>query len=115
MQSRFSGGASRSSCCEGTSLARLPSGPGAGLRSPPHGEHADQYLAHRYGDLEIGACNTELRISQTDLANMLGVSRQTVGKELVRLKDEGILGGNDRYRLITLLDIPGLMRIAKED
>ena len=72
-------------------------------------------VAQRDGYLEMGACNTELHISQTDLANMLGVSRQTINRELGRLKDEGILGGNDRYRLIKLMDIPELMRIAKED
>lgn len=72
-------------------------------------------LAHRYGDLEFGAPSTELRISQTDLANMLGVSRQTTSKELARLKDEGILGCGDGYRLIRLLDLPGLLRITQED
>jgi hypothetical protein len=33
---------------------------------------------------------------------------------LARLKDEGIVGGNDGYRLITLLGVSALLRIAEE-
>lgn len=72
-------------------------------------------MVYRYGDERGGACETELRISQTDLANMLGVSRQTVGKELAQLKEEGVLGCNEGYRLITVVDLPKLHRIAAED
>ncbi|MFT3818977.1 MAG: Crp/Fnr family transcriptional regulator [Rubrivivax sp.] len=73
-------------------------------------------LAHRYGD--IGArghpSDTELRITQADLANMLGVSRQTVAGELKRLKDEGVVGSRAGYRLIILRDMAALLRIAQE-
>ncbi len=72
-------------------------------------------LAHGYSAEETSACDTELRLSQTELADMLGVSRQTVSKELEGLKDEGLLGWSDGYRLISLQDIPGLLRIAEND
>ena len=73
-------------------------------------------LAHRYGDISTRGhpSDTELRITQADLANMLGVSRQTVAGELKRLKDEGVIGGRAGYRLIVLLDMAALLRIAQE-
>lgn len=72
-------------------------------------------MVYRYGDESGSPHDTELRISQTDLANMLGVSRQTIGKELAQLKDEGVLGCNEGYRLITVVDLPKLHRITAED
>ena len=74
-------------------------------------------LAHSHGErhAEIAPRHTELRVSQADLSNMLGVSRQTISKELAALRDEGILGDSDGYRQITLLDMPGLLRIAGEN
>lgn len=70
-------------------------------------------LVHRYRDQMVEAVCAELRLSQTDLAHMLGVARQTVGKELARLKSEGILG-RASYRQITVLDLPALQRVARE-
>jgi CRP/FNR family cyclic AMP-dependent transcriptional regulator len=73
-------------------------------------------LAHRYGDLGSRGqpSDTELRITQADLASMLGVSRQTVARELKRLKDEGVVGGRAGYRLVILRDMTALLRIAQE-
>jgi biotin operon repressor len=44
---------------------------------------------------------------------MLGTSRQTVSKELTRLKAEGVVV-SEGYSRITLLDWPRLLRIADE-
>lgn len=69
-------------------------------------------LACRTGADNLDTYETELKLSQTELANMLGVSRQTVAKELEQLKNEGLLGYSG-YRSITLLKVPELLRIAK--
>lgn len=73
-------------------------------------------LAHRYGsrNSRASAGGTELRITQADLASMLGVSRQTVSAELGRLKAAGVLESGAGYRIVTLRDMPALLRIADE-
>jgi CRP-like cAMP-binding protein len=73
-------------------------------------------LAHRYGALSARGhpFDTELRITQADLASMLGVSRQTVAGELKRLRDEGVVGSRAGYRLVILHDMAALLRIAQE-
>ncbi|WP_179405140.1 Crp/Fnr family transcriptional regulator [Burkholderia guangdongensis] len=71
-------------------------------------------LAKDYDSRETDVYRTELHISQTDLANMLKVSRQTVGKELRRLQDEGGVNRSGGYNRISL-NIPGLKRIVQED
>lgn len=71
-------------------------------------------LGNRYGEEVPGSSMTELRVSQSDLADMLGVSRQTISKELARLRDEGILGFSAGYRRITLHDIPKLLSVAAD-
>jgi biotin operon repressor len=45
---------------------------------------------------------------------MLGLSRQTVAKELAQLKSEGVLGSQRDYGQITVQDMVGLLRIADE-
>lgn len=70
-------------------------------------------LASRYGDLAPDACNTDLHIAQAELADMLGVARQSVGRELRRLEKEGVLGAREGYRSIAVLDVPALLRIAR--
>ncbi len=71
-------------------------------------------LALPVGAEEPGARSTELHSSQTDLAHALGVARQTVSKELVRLKKEGVISGESGYGCITVLELPRLLRIARE-
>ncbi|MFT3803952.1 MAG: Crp/Fnr family transcriptional regulator [Burkholderiaceae bacterium] len=73
-------------------------------------------LAHRYGDLGSRGhpTDTELRITQSELASMLGVSRQTVAGEMRRLKAEGVVGSRAGYRLVILRDMNALLRIAQE-
>ena len=70
-------------------------------------------LAQQYGVVEPSERGTELHASQTDLALMLGTSRQTVNKELTRLKAEGLVS-SEGYGRLTLLDWPRLLRITEE-
>jgi CRP-like cAMP-binding protein len=51
-----------------------------------------------------------VRLSQTDLAAMLGLSRQTINKELGRLVEEGAI--DMRYKRIRIVDAERLARIA---
>lgn len=70
-------------------------------------------LACRTGADKLDAYETDLKLSQTDLADMLGLSRQTVAKELEQMKREKLLGDSG-YRSITLLNVPELLRLAKD-
>ena len=51
-----------------------------------------------------------VRVSQSDLAAMLSVSRQTINKELGVLEQYGLLRAE--YGRLTLCDLPGLERLA---
>lgn len=51
-----------------------------------------------------------VRLSQNDLAAMLGLSRQTINKELGRLVEEGAI--DMRYKRIRIVDAERLARIA---
>jgi len=53
-----------------------------------------------------------LRVSQSDLAHMVSVSRQTINKELGLLAREGIVQA--AYGQLTVLDISALRRIAEQ-
>lgn len=70
-------------------------------------------LAQHSGFTEPDECHTELNTTQTDLALMLGTSRQTVSKELTRMKAEGVVV-SEGYSRVTLLDWPRLLQIADE-
>ena len=70
-------------------------------------------LACRTGADKLDAYETDLKLSQTELADMLGLSRQTVAKELEQMKREKLLGDSG-YRSITLLNVPELLRLAKD-
>lgn len=72
---------------------------------------ARRLLAHGLavgGDLS--SPEVELRISQTDLARMLGASRSKVNEELGRLQDAGLI--RIGYGRINLLQCGGLSEIA---
>jgi CRP/FNR family cyclic AMP-dependent transcriptional regulator len=71
-------------------------------------------LASGYGELPLEANDAELQITQAELADMLGVSRQTVSEELGRLKKEGMVASAG-YRRLALRDVPALLRIACEE
>ncbi len=55
----------------------------------------------------------DLHLSQNDLGTMLGVSRQTVNKELGKLSDKGIVAID--YGRITVLDLRSLQALAELD
>lgn len=75
-------------------------------------------LGYRHGDLNPQSgvdSGAELQVTQAELASMLGVSRQTIAKELWELKKEGLLAPDKTaYRRITVSDMAGLLRIAAE-
>ena len=72
---------------------------------------ARRLLAHGLAvGQDLGSPEVELRISQTDLARMLGASRSKVNEELRRLQDAGLV--RIGYGRISLLHCKGLSEIA---
>ena len=71
-------------------------------------------LVHFYGGQGPGTVEDAdgplVRLSQNDLAAMLGLSRQTINKELGRLVEEGAI--DMRYKRIRIVDAERLARIA---
>jgi CRP-like cAMP-binding protein len=71
-------------------------------------------LIHFYGGQGPGTAEDAdgplVRLSQNDLAAMLGLSRQTINKELGRLVEEGAI--DMRYKRIRIVDAERLARIA---
>lgn len=53
---------------------------------------------------------TEVKLSQGTIANLLGVSRQSVNEALARLRDQGLVVTG--YRTIGILDVQGLATVA---
>ena len=64
--------------------------------------------AQREADLSL-----RLRLSQHDLAAMLGLSRQTINKELGAFVEAGVIAL--RYRHISVLDTELLRQMASPD
>lgn len=58
-----------------------------------------------------GQIQFTLRLSQTELAAMVGASRQSVNKELQRLQTEGLVGLE--YGNVVVHDAPALKRLAE--
>ncbi len=56
---------------------------------------------------------TDTKISQEDLADIVCAARQSVNRELRRLMKEGVI--KQRYRAIVVLDRERLLRVAAED
>lgn len=73
-------------------------------------------LAHRLATLDTrsssGEPTTVLAVSQEDLAFMLGVSRQSINRQLKQWQDEGVLRVG--YRVVELLDRERLARYAAQ-
>lgn len=63
-----------------------------------------------YGMQVKAAASLPVRLSQNDLAAMLGLSRQTINKELGRLVAEGVIDMS--YKRIRIVDPERLMLIA---
>ena len=68
-------------------------------------------LARVHGQIAKESAALYLRVSQSDLAAMLSVSRQTVNKELRRLEQRGLL--HAAYGRLEIRDLPGLERMAQ--
>ena len=68
-------------------------------------------LARVHGRIAQGSATLHVRVSQSDLAAMLSVSRQTVNKELRRLEQRGLL--HAEYGRLEILDLPGLEWLAQ--
>lgn len=68
-------------------------------------------LCETRGHAEGGACRIDIRLSQQELAQMLGVTRESVNKHLTNWKTSGIIGIS-RGR-ITLCDIPALQQVSQ--
>lgn len=66
----------------------------------------------RVADLLVdeGSPDRDVGLAQGTIANLLGVSRQSVNEALGRLRDQGLVA--TAYRTIRLRDIPALERIA---
>ncbi|WPG37067.1 MULTISPECIES: Crp/Fnr family transcriptional regulator [Variovorax] len=67
-------------------------------------------VIHFYGMQVKAAASLPVRLSQNDLAAMLGLSRQTINKELGRLVAEGVIDMS--YKRIRIVDPERLMLIA---
>lgn len=67
-------------------------------------------VIHFYGMQVKAAASLPVRLSQNDLAAMLGLSRQTINKELGRLVAEGVIDMS--YKRIRIVDPDQLRAIA---
>jgi len=79
-------------------------------------ESVEERLAHtllslgqRYGVHEQDGLRIDLPLSQQDLAEMVGASRQMVNRELRKLAEKGLIHV-ERYR-VTILDEQGLQNL----
>lgn len=63
-------------------------------------------MAGRWGMATERGVEIDLRLSQEDLAAMVGLSRQSVASLLGRLRREGVI--DTRYRCLTILDLDRL-------
>lgn len=57
------------------------------------------FLCHRFGSANTaeGNCQLDLELTQQDIANLVGVTRETAAVELKRLKDEGQINYGPGY------------------
>lgn len=69
-------------------------------------------LVHQQAPADAPGAGLIVQATQSDLAAMLSVSRQTVNKELARLQERGLLRVD--YRRLVLLE-PGALRHLAED
>jgi CRP-like cAMP-binding protein len=67
-------------------------------------------LAERHGRQTKKGLVIDLRLSQEDLAAMIGVGRQTINRLLKRLEQDGI--ATTRYTSVTIHDIEAIERLS---
>jgi len=70
-------------------------------------------LAEFHGSQQESGTDLRVRLPQQDLASLLGLSRQTVNKQLRMLVDAGVIEMS--YKRLTLLDVQALSRIAAQE
>lgn len=81
------------------------------LRSLPYPARVAQaLLAMSDHEVAVGSADPDPRITQEDLAAMVGVTRQTISRLLTAWEAQGLL--QRRYGRVRLLDYPGLVRIS---
>ena len=72
-----------------------------------------QYLTTRFGEKQPGGMTKiDLRLSHQDIAEMVGITRETAAVELHKLKDKGYI---DYQRFIYSVDIPKLQRLKGDE
>jgi CRP-like cAMP-binding protein len=76
--------------------------------------HLLHYLMVRYGDEEAGKSKVKinLRLTHQTLANMLGITRETIATEISRLRREKIL---DYKQQTYVIDKPALLRLRNDE
>jgi CRP-like cAMP-binding protein len=70
-------------------------------------------LALAHGEMREGQTRLGKRFSQTDLARMLGVSREAVNKQLAVFQQKDLLSLNEGR--LTILDLAGLRRLGSQE
>jgi CRP/FNR family transcriptional regulator, cyclic AMP receptor protein len=68
------------------------------------------HLARDYGSTTSAGVRIQLKLSQQELANLVGVTRESVNRILVGWMADGMLGREGRYFVI--FDMPKLERLA---
>ncbi|HSX42708.1 MAG TPA: Crp/Fnr family transcriptional regulator [Candidatus Saccharimonadales bacterium] len=72
-----------------------------------------QYLVARFGEKQSdGLVKIELRLSHQDIAEMVGLTRETTAVELHRLKDKGLI---DYQRFAYYVNVPLLVQATGSD
>lgn len=72
-----------------------------------------QYLVARFGEkTERGMTKIDLRLSHQDIAEMVGLTRETTAVELHRLKDRGLI---DYGRFVYYVNVPALVAATGSD
>jgi CRP-like cAMP-binding protein len=72
-----------------------------------------QYLVARFGEKQSdGLTKIELRLSHQDIAEMVGLTRETTAVELHRLKDKGLI---DYQRFSYFVNVPLLVQATGSD
>jgi CRP/FNR family transcriptional regulator len=62
------------------------------------------YLAEEYGQEQSGKIRIDLKLTQEELANMIGTTRETISRVLNKLKDENLITISRRKMIISDLD-----------
>lgn len=68
-------------------------------------------LSNLYGEQRPGGLVLKIKVSQADLADWLGVSRQSVNTVLQRLNTQGVIRVS--YSTLTVADVEGLRQLAQ--